>query len=663
MRRFRWVLLVSVMSVVAAQTPYEDTSGFDRAAAAAGLTRADLAVDLDYMRLYGGDDYALPLYWTMQHDPWRIPALSDAVAHGALERTTLVRQISAMSLLTTHGSRRAWLEQPLDDAKKQMATGDPLYGALLALRTECGKAPTAAEKDALQQKTAAVPLSIAKPVALIIYGTLLSLTWYDQALAPVRRLPNADKLLAGFPDDYVGDTVKPELQQVLDTLDFAYLYAGAQDLADALDQALPMLHTARPELTKSVSIETPLGSIVLSGPGANDHTPDAGAFLIIDANGDDKYTAGGGADGPQHPVGILIDLGGNDKYAAADAKRPTFGAARLGYGFLIDDEGNDEYTAQKNSQGSGSGGVGALLDTAGNDRYSLVEHGQGAGSFGLGLLWDKDGSDTYSVYQLGQGFGFTLGVGFLVDHLGNDRYVANDTDIKFPSAQSDQHNGSLSQGFGFGLRADFSDGHSLAGGIGVLVDGTGDDFYSCGVFGQGGGYWYGVGILADLKGKDSYHGIWYVQGACAHFAVGVLFDAGEGDDTIEATMNMAQGAGHDFSSGFLFNAAGNDIYKAPNLSLGAGNANGAGYFWEVSGADTYQSSGTTLGSASHASELKEANFRHSSRTIGVFLDQGGTDTYPAGVPDVGNNKAWRHSGSAGPRREVGAGLDEERSGG
>jgi hypothetical protein len=90
-------------------------------------------------------------------------------------------------------------------------------------------------------------------------------------------------------------------------------------------------------------------------------------------------------------------------------------------------------------------------------------------------------------------------------------------------------------------------------------------------------------------------------------------------------MNMAQGAGHDFSTGYLLDRAGNDSYTAPNLSLGAGNANGIGIFIEFAGNDTYVSNGLTLGKAS---ESTKGSMRERAFCLGFFMDLGGRDDYP-----------------------------------
>jgi hypothetical protein len=151
-----------------------------------------------------------------------------------------------------------------------------------------------------------------------------------------------------------------------------------------------------------------------------------------------------------------------------------------------------------------------------------------------------------------------------------------------------------------------------------------------------------------------------VQGAAAHFAVGVLADEG-GDDVYRAGMNMAQGAGHDFSVGFLLDRAGNDRYEAPNLSLGGGNANGMGFFWDRSGDDTYVvRPSTTLGrgsiEASGRNSVRERNL-----TLGLFLDTGGKDTYPADIKAAGNDRPWTMADAGPPQLPSirGAGLDIE----
>ncbi|HSV72881.1 MAG TPA: hypothetical protein VLH79_03885, partial [Chthonomonadales bacterium] len=427
----------------------------------------------------------------------------------------------------------------------------------------------------------------------------------------------------------------------------------------------------------SFTWETPYGWIVLRGGTDDVTTGDRPYLLIVDTSGNDRYAGGGATFSARHPVSVLLDIEGSDRYIEragleessvaqyagrrSGSRRPTFGAGILGYGILADASGDDRYAALCHTQGRGALGIGVLIDSAGADRYDAYTFAQGSAEFGLGALCDSGGADEYRCFTASQGFGGTMGCGLLLDGgFEDDLYEANNTVIDFPSPQDRAHNASLAQGCGFGRRADHLDGRSLAGGVGALLDLGGNNRFVAGVFAQGVGYWYGVGLLCSGPGNDQYEGVWYVQGASAHFAVGVLYDEG-GNDRYRASMNMAQGAGHDFGPGFLFDAAGSDRYEAPNLSLGAGNANGFGFFWDRSGDDEYVvRRSTALGRASVDAGVR-GTLRERNLTLGLFLDTGGRDTYPADQPWCGDGRSWTMEQSGPPAFPSvrGAGLDVE----
>jgi len=438
--------------------------------------------------------------------------------------------------------------------------------------------------------------------------------------------------------------------------DLRYLFSGAEDLSLAMDCASTALSQGSGDASFAFLWDTPLGRIALNDACDNIYTAGKDRepyLLILDTGGNDRYEGGAAAESWRYPVSLILDLAGNDHYIATEPGQPAFGAGVCGYGFLMDLSGDDRYDSVNLSQGSGFFGVGGLLDRSGQDTYTAYTASQGSARFGIGILSDLEGNDRYNVFQSGQGFGGTQGFGLLVDRRGNDIYTANDTRIDFPSPQTKEHNASLCQGMGYGLRADITDGHSLAGGIGMLVDAGGNDRYSAGVFAQGAGYWYGLGILADGSGSDTYSGIWYVQASAAHFAVGILEDGG-GDDAYKATLNMAIGAGHDFSVGFLLEEGGHDRYDAPGLSLGGANANGIGLFWDRAGDDIYHvAAGTTLGQANPS---EKGTLREKMLCLGVFLDTGGNDAYSK--PYARNDSLWVQPGSeTAPVK--GVGLDCE----
>ncbi|MFC2172863.1 hypothetical protein ACFLU6_09560 [Acidobacteriota bacterium] len=609
------------------------------------------------IKLYGGDVHALPYFEILFRDPLKVPKYTRTLVKRAGDkRDSLSALIGDLSRKAGSTVRRGLIKNPVSEYEAMLDQTDPLATALRHLLDVTGQVYSEEYVTHLLGQAESVPENLSKEIAVLVYTAAEAVKWKDKALMGVDPA-TTDRLLWKVRLNLSDETqsLDPGLRSLAGTIDYNYLYCGAQDLASAADRAVTKLQEIDFADDLSVRIDTPLGRIELSGSQQNRYDLPSGYLLIIDAGGNDTYITAASASPHTVPVSILIDMAGNDRYLSADEHGPSFGGAVLGYAFLVDLDGDDTYRGPYLSQGAGVLGAGCLLDVKGKDMYDSIGPAQGAGIFGLGCLVDLEGDDFYHCYSMAQGFGFTLGAGLLLDSDGNDRYVAEDKDIRFPSSQTDSHNSSLAQGCGFGLRADFTDGHSLAGGVGTLVDLGGDDVYSCGVFGQGAGYWYGVGILADNAGNDRYEGVWYTQAAAAHFAVGILYD-NEGDDSYKAEINMAQGAGHDYSLGFFIDKAGHDKYKAPNLSLGGGNANGIGIFFDWRGNDIYDvKADVTLGRANTASR---GSLRETFLTLGVFMDCGGQDNYSKKY--ARNNWRWQQPGvnrEEPLETEVGVGID------
>jgi hypothetical protein len=196
----------------------------------------------------------------------------------------------------------------------------------------------------------------------------------------------------------------------------------------------------------------------------------------------------------------------------------------MGIGMMISLDGDDRYLCSHDGQALGLfGGAGILIDSAGNDFYQLgglipdfrdpqkstVSMGQGFGKGlrpeenlygapgGIGMLIDEGGDDTYLADYFAQGASYYYGVGILDDRAGNDRYIA----------------GRYAQGAGI---------HSS---VGVLLDRKGNDSYyaSYGVS-QGSGHDFGIGFLEDDQGNDSYWGGTLVQGAATNGSLGILIN-------------------------------------------------------------------------------------------------------------------------------------------
>lgn len=418
-------------------------------------------------------------------------------------------------------------------------------------------------------------------------------------------------------------------------------------------------------LDQSLSFEadTPLGKVILAGPG-DDAPGELGAVAFyLDLGGDDTYVHPAGASGEGVPVAVHIDLGGNDDYGYAasgsgtDALLPPDeagryggddyygpfslsrqgrqGAGTYGVGLLFDMGGDDRYTSLRMSQGWAHFGVGVLFDAEGDDVYLAEEASQGSASMGIGLLMDLAGDDVHESYANSQGFGYVRGAGLVVDAAGDDTWYVNPgkeedggTTLYYSPQLPSGGNSSFSQGAGFGMRNDNA-GTFLSGGVGVLRDVAGDDTYMAGTFAQGSGYWQGTGLLLDGEGSDLYDAYYYVQGGAAHYAVGVLLDMGPGDDGLNTRMApnyMHFGAGHDYSAGVHINEEGDETYVYAGLAAGASNCQGVGVFADNGGSDTYLASSTySTGLGNHSGECES---RKEVDSIGLFLDSGGdADTY------------------------------------
>jgi hypothetical protein len=168
---------------------------------------------------------------------------------------------------------------------------------------------------------------------------------------------------------------------------------------------------------------------------------------------------------------------------------------------------------------------------------------------------------------------------------------------------------------GAGLRA------SHGGGIGVLRDDSGDDFYTVEMFGQGSGYFRGTGVLADGAGDDRYEGVRYVQGAGVHGAIGLLADGG-GNDIYLARHGVGQGMGLDMALGALEDDGGNDSYEAGSLAQGAGTANGMGFLLDGGGADRFSLAGGGWGQDHVARDLPGPSFLIGADPADQFLRGG-----------------------------------------
>jgi hypothetical protein len=360
--------------------------------------------------------------------------------------------------------------------------------------------------------------------------------------------------------------------------------------------------------------------IAIGGTGDNVYTGDFD--FIIDFGGNDTYNMEN-EDIMDGNFSCIIDLEGDDHYNSE--KGFALAGGVFSSSFIFDKQGDDVYKSGNVSLGSAICGFGLLYDESGNDIYYANSFSIGAAAFGVGLLVDKAGNDIYSANTYSQGFGMTEGAGAIVDNSGNDSYLINS--LSLDMGRYEDHFVSMCQGYGLGLRPYY------AGGVGLIIEGSGNDIYTTDIFGQGGAYWYGLGGIIDKSGHDKYNSYQYGQGAGIHLAVGILKDYDGWD--FYSSNGVSQGCGHDYGVGILDDVKGNDNYSAYSLSQGAGNANGIGILLDRSGRDGYLNKEpfNTRG---------YGNPRREYGSIGLFTDASGQDYYSVGGMDstVQNKSYW-----------------------
>ena len=495
-----------------------------------------------------------------------------------------------------------------------------------------------------------IPPEYRESLAKLILNVVDAYKWWQTALRNTKRdavikiIQNTDPSVYGQDSRYY-----PEFDDIYKTIDEHSLYYSAMKLADAGEKAareLDSISKIKPPGRFLFRWQSPIGEVVFAG-GQDDTLKFTKSPLI--------YVNLGGNDIVHGPLGagifgvsIAIDIDGNDRYISDSTI--SQGCGIVGNGVLIDWSGNDFYSGARGAQGFGLYGLGLLFDNKGDDIYRAELAAQGEGTNGIGILADRKGNDSYYIFGQGQGAGIAGGVGVIVDHSGNDRYVAEPLSSVFDLG--DYHskfkiNANGAQGYGGGRRADGSDGHSYAGGLGALIDVSGDDRYFSGNWTLGVGYWYGIGIVWDGAGNDVHRSCYFTQGSGAHYAIGALIDE-SGDDRHELyeTAGAALGFGWDFVDALLFDRSGNDAYRAKIISMGVAEIRSNAFFIDLSGNDTYEIKNKTLklGAADFRESYRQPN-RYSpyishAKEFGIFIDGGGEDTYKTHGGVYGNDKIW-----------------------
>ena len=530
--------------------------------------------------------------------------------------------------------------QPMLEAFRRIEWGEAIQTNYISFGNKYG----GPDDEELIKQLDDIPLALQHIVASLMLNLYDAYKWrqlavrnldYDDMLS-LFSIKNLSEILGDGPVYY------PQIDDIAAAIDERSLYYAGMKTAQAAETCYKDLwkyvNLTSVDLSKlHFEYDLPFGKVIICGIG-DDETDYRDAAILIDLGGNDKHYGNVGATPSlAAPISVTIDIAGNDKYLNDDQSLLSQGAAILGAGVLIDGDGKDEYRSVKMSQGFGFFGMGVLFDVAGDDDFKLETSGQGAGYFGMGFLFDMQGKDNYYLYGDGQGFGGVAGIGIIADNEGDDKYTAE------PSAEianrgdyhsEDKINANSAQGAGMGRRADGSDGHSWAGGLGALIDIKGNDTYYSGNWTLGCGYWFGTGLVYEGSGDDLYKSVYFTQASGAHYCIGAILDEG-GNDTHELWETAGAGIafGWDYTNALLFDIGGNDRYIAKIISLGCAQIRSNALLFDIGGDDYYQLQldqqgfGAATYQESYAVPNQLSPFDSYSKSFGLFLDIGGKDTY------------------------------------
>jgi len=428
--------------------------------------------------------------------------------------------------------------------------------------------------------------------------------------------------------------------QAMQKIDQSAMYEGLAELSLLMDPNFIRILDKLPEnsgenltyegVTGTIMrvIETQAGVMIVGGRGANTYDIEKmpNVCAIVDLDGDDTYLEGTVT--LKRPILAILDIHGNDTYRG---DLPGIqGSCILGISMLVDVQGNDKYIAKHHAQGSAMGGACALVDFDGDDSYDGVRRLQGTAVCGIGILIDRRGNDKYHAAMWSQGMGQTLGCGILEDCTGDDFYYTGG--MYYDSYPETPGYEGWGQGLGTGIRG------VAAGGIGVLLEGEGNDRYEFDYIAHGGGYWMGLGFLRDFEGDDVHQGstsvMWdgrprqerkfqrFSSGFGCHYAAGFFFED-SGDDTYWASI-MSQGFAWDCGATFFYDYLGNDVTTgAGSGNQGQGAQASLGVMVNFSGDDKYV--GSSQGYAS--GNITYHDLPQCGGNFSFLIDYGGTDTY------------------------------------
>lgn len=342
------------------------------------------------------------------------------------------------------------------------------------------------------------------------------------------------------------------------------------------------------------------------------------ADLFIDLGGSNVfYSNAGGTEGVR-PLALHVDLKGNNDYKGHQFVQ---GSGFLGIGILASFGGNNRYMAKQYSQGCGFFGIGILMTLDGINEFKLNFGGQSFALFGASILWTKQGNNLYLARQgMAQAASSTLGVAFLVDNQGENKYICGTPD------HGGKRDGGIGQGGSMGVRGfPWLNNPSFYGGLAFLYTGGNNNSFSTAWLGQGSAYFLGAGILVAEGEGDTFTADYDSQGQGLHLAAGLLLKT-KGYNVFSGGWGSL-GVGGDRSVGMCICNGGNNVYSGTDQSIGtARKAKALGVFIDIGGNNHY-----------NFQKISNANIQlpavPKDWPRGLFLQWGDNNVYPEYVDE------------------------------
>ncbi len=177
-------------------------------------------------------------------------------------------------------------------------------------------------------------------------------------------------------------------------------------------------------------------------------------------------------------------------------------------------------------------------------------------------------------------------------------------------------------------------GGAGAWGVGVLIDGGGDDTYLGKSVALGAGHFGGTGVLLDEGGNDHYKALRLAEGFGTLGGTGVLRDGG-GNDTYTYYLPRPKYPGvadHALGAGGALDTGG-VCDGVSRWNLGSGFLGGVGILVDEAGNDTYTAAPPTKHEPGASGMIRETGSMGfgDGGGFGIFLDNAGHDTY-ANIP-------------------------------